>query len=381
MLAVSPDNKVAQYYLHLIQDSETRRKQQSEQTASQAKNPQTPTAATNVLYTRVFKLEPRVLEHNLYRVTRTSPGGTNRTAALLKDYFKSTGLDFAPPKAFFYSEREARLMVRASLEDLEAMGAGIGLLQTPPAQVNVRVKFVELPVKLAKEFWKGLTNNADRVAILTDPQSQVALKSLESKEGVKVLTQASVTTLSERQAQVQCVEDIAVVVPTNTPISTSALQPSLLVTNLAQVGSVIDIYPVVTTNGDAIQLTVSAATTEFLGYDDPGAFVPQADLDGKVLPLRAVSPLPHFRLVQTPARTATVWDGETLVLGPTEEIRANQIPVFGGDQPLVGRRTPQEPRDKVYIVFVTPTIIDPAGNRVHPGTEKPRSGAQLEGRR
>jgi general secretion pathway protein D len=135
------------------------------------------------------------------------------------------------------------------------------------------------------------------------------------------------------------------------------------VTNIP-IGPSIDIIPDVEADGYAIDLTVIANLTEFLGYDDVGPF-PQA------IPTEPLKPLPRFR-VRKAMSTATVQDGQTLMLGGfvARDLRnpTNTVPVLG-NIPLLGRffRNEYASRtNKQLIVFVTPTIIDPAGNRVHP---------------
>jgi general secretion pathway protein D len=72
-----------------------------------------------------------------------------------------------------------------------------------------------------------------------------------------------------------------------------------------------------------------------------------------------------------------VWDAQTVMLGGliTEDIRnvKDKVPVLG-DLPLFGRFFRSETKatsKKNLIIFVTPTIIDPAGNRVHTEEEMP----------
>jgi general secretion pathway protein D len=72
-----------------------------------------------------------------------------------------------------------------------------------------------------------------------------------------------------------------------------------------------------------------------------------------------------------------VWDGQTVVLGGmiSESITKikDEIPVLG-DLPLVGRLFQSESTDtqkQNLLIFVTPTIIDPAGNRVHNDEDMP----------
>ena len=132
-------------------------------------------------------------------------------------------------------------------------------------------------------------------------------------------------------------------------------------------GQVLDVIPYVSADGYTIQLHVVPTFTEFLGYDTDLAREFQTVVPG--LPVQD-TPLPRFRVRQV-ATSAVVWDGQTVVLGGliAENVRKSRekVPVLG-DIPLLGRLFRSETADstkKNLILFVTPTIIDPAGNRVH----------------
>ena len=116
-----------------------------------------------------------------------------------------------------------------------------------------------------------------------------------------------------------------------------------------------------------------ASVIEFLGYAEPTNSV-TAYVDGqkRTVPV----PLPKFRVreISTPAN---LFDGQTLILsGPatsTIQITKDKVP-FTGDLPLVGglfRSQTETSVKKSLIVFVTATIVDPAGNRVHTDDEMP----------
>ncbi len=392
-LALQEDQtcQAAYYYLNQIRESEYHQKARNSKINSPGGPPTNPppnelmwktpgevitneltVPSFNTLYTRIFKVDPRTFAENLRNLTGATPESTNSTFLALKEFVSNLGLDLTPPKTLYYNDREGVLLVRASLADLDTIENAINELSSAPPQINVKVKFVELPVKLAKDFWEGLTNSATRVAILTDPQARVALHALESQEGVSVVNQANVTTLSGRQTELQWAAEMTVSVLTNVTLTNASSPTTVLATNKVPIGSKVDIYPVVGTNGYSIQLTVSGSTTEFLGYDDPGQFVPQADADGSNKPHNAVLPLPRFRVLQMPTHSAIVWDGQTLVLGRSgQTTHASDVPVFGGDRPLVGRLFRSEPDEKDFIIFLTPTIIDPAGNRVHSDDDSP----------
>ena len=132
-------------------------------------------------------------------------------------------------------------------------------------------------------------------------------------------------------------------------------------------GQVLDVIPFVSADGYTIQLNLVPTFTEFLGYDQEVARQFQTVVQG--LPVQP-TPLPRFRVRQV-ATTAVVWDGQTVVLGGliSENVKKirEKVPVLG-DIPFVGRLFRSEAADstkKNLIIFVTPTIIDPAGNRVH----------------
>lgn len=132
-------------------------------------------------------------------------------------------------------------------------------------------------------------------------------------------------------------------------------------------GQTLDVVPFVSADGYTIQLNVVPTFTEFLGYDQDLARQFRTVVPN--LPVQD-TPLPRFRVRQV-ATTAVVWDGQTVVLGGliAENVKKTRekVPVLG-DIPFVGRLFRSEAADstkKNLVIFVTPTIIDPAGNRVH----------------
>jgi len=234
--------------------------------------------------------------------------------------------------------------------------------------------------------------------ILTDPQFRVVIRALDQRKGVDLLNESSVTTLSGRQTQIQVVDLITIVSGTSLNQTTTGGTGGTTVggvsggagavgstvnypTETTPIGPTLDVVPYVSADGYTIQMTIIPTITEFLGYDDPGQFIPQAQSvsggqGGAAVPLQAQLPLPHFRLRQV-TTSAIVWDGQTVVLGglTTEDVTKlkDKVPVLG-DLPLVGRLFRSESnqtKKKNLVIFVTPTIIDPAGNRMHSEDEMP----------
>jgi general secretion pathway protein D len=146
------------------------------------------------------------------------------------------------------------------------------------------------------------------------------------------------------------------------------------------VGPTLDVVPYVSADGFTIQMTIIPTIIEFLGYDDPGPFSVIAQgitgNGGVGNPIVAALPLPHIRLRQV-TTTAIVWDGQTVVLGGliTENVVKikDKIPILG-DLPFLGKLFQSQSTStskKNLMVFLTPTIIDPAGNRAHSEDEMP----------
>ncbi len=251
---------------------------------------------------------------------------------------------------------------------------------------------------------QGLRNqlNAPAIAtfsgILTDPQFRVVLKALEQRDGADLLNQGEVTTLSGRQAQIQVVDLRYIVTGSSvdsntgggsggaatgagTTVNTPLSQAIVPTATPIPLGPTLDVIPYVSADGYTIQMTLIPTIVEFIGYDDPGPFLIQAQAvagsgGGGTVPLTSVLPLPHFRIRQITS-SVIVWDGQTIVLGGliSDNITRvkDKVPVLG-DLPLVGRlfrNESSQTQKKNLVIFVTPTIIDPAGNRVHTDEELP----------
>lgn len=123
-------------------------------------------------------------------------------------------------------------------------------------------------------------------------------------------------------------------------------------------GSSIDLDPTMdATIPNALRVRASAQLVEFLGYD------------------QAPTPSPVIRTNKA-AGAGRVWDGQTLVLGlgtvTNTQRWSSKVPVLG-DIPVLGRLFRSDGTNAVRrqrFVLITPTLIDPAGNRINT-VEKP----------
>jgi general secretion pathway protein D len=239
--------------------------------------------------------------------------------------------------------------------------------------------------------------------ILTDPQFRMVLHALEQRQGIELLAQPEVTTQSGRQAQMKAT-DIKTVI---TGFSFSSNNQGTtggggggggggnnnVIVNQATIvyplpeqmetGPVLDVIPCVLSDGFTVNLTVIPTLAEFTGYDDPSSVLSSGVLSsagtiGGFVVVPTV--LPKYTVRQV-ASAVNVWDGQTVVLGGliSENVKTikDKVPMLG-DLPLLGRFFRSESKDtskKNLLIFITPTLIDPAGNRLHSEDEMPFASA------
>jgi general secretion pathway protein D len=226
--------------------------------------------------------------------------------------------------------------------------------------------------------------------IMTDPQFRVAINAIEQRTGSDLLSAPRVTTESGRQAHLAAQDLVNIVTQASVTESTATTgglvggagvsAPSVnYSTSFVPLGPSLDVIPSVSADGFSIQMALLPTYLEFLQYDNPGQFIPQAQgAAGSTLgvPITAQLPLPHFR-IRTVATTCDVWDGQTVVLGglisETISKTHDKVPMLG-DLPFFGKLFQSSGSDSTkenLLIFVTPTMIDPAGNPVHTDADLP----------
>lgn len=139
-------------------------------------------------------------------------------------------------------------------------------------------------------------------------------------------------------------------------------------------GPVLDVIPNVLSDGYTINLTLIPSLAEFAGYDNPQEVLASGSLPPGTVLVPTV--LPRFTVRQV-VTTVNVWDGQTVVLGGliSDKVQSikDKVPVLG-DLPFLGRFFRSESKTtnkKNLVIFVTPTMIDPAGNRLHTDEDMP----------
>jgi general secretion pathway protein D len=153
-----------------------------------------------------------------------------------------------------------------------------------------------------------------------------------------------------------------------------AVQTSAITVNQQQLetGPVLDVIPYVLSDGYTVNLTLIPSLTEFDGYDQQATPAIANNLNVVVVP----NLLPKFTVRQV-VTTVNIWDNQTVVLGglisSSVQEEKDKVPLLG-DLPLVGRLFQSQSKTSVkknLMIFVTATIVDPAGNRVHSDDELP----------
>ncbi len=151
----------------------------------------------------------------------------------------------------------------------------------------------------------------------------------------------------------------------------SAITPTV---QQVETGPILDVVPDVLSDGYTINLTLIPSLIEFSGYETPPSLngFSSTGLNVVLLP----TALPEFT-VREVTTTVNVWDGQTVVLGGLVQSIIQQekdtVPIIG-DVPIVGRLFQSENKTETkrnLMIFVTATMIDPAGNRVHSDDELP----------
>jgi general secretion pathway protein D len=137
----------------------------------------------------------------------------------------------------------------------------------------------------------------------------------------------------------------------------------------------LDTVAYVLADGYTIALSIKASYSEFLGYDKPtNATATVYTKNGVKIDVPTISPRIEFRQTRT---HVNVLDGQTVVLGgmiiPSIQTTKEKVPLLG-DLPILGHLFQSQSKTEIkknLMVFVTATIVDPAGNRIHSGDELP----------
>jgi beta-lactamase regulating signal transducer with metallopeptidase domain len=322
------------------------------------------------LFTRRFRVDVNFFASALRNATGLQ---TNNVPTMAKNLFSKLGVDLdLPGKAVFFNVGVGELSVRATLPDLDTIQHAIQALNLVAPQIHIKARFLEVPQGTVASLGNFLnaTNSAANqfTGILNATNLNFILHSLESRKDVETLSEPEVTTTSGRQTQMRGTTIITVVTDYVYQASLSnrwgAVYPQ---TGQFETGPVLDLIPYVLADGHTINLTIIPSLTEFLGYATPPNIPNVVGANNRVqLPVI----LPQFSTRQMTANL-NLWDGQTVVVGgmSMKNITKDNTPVLGS-VPLLGRMfRSQHTNETEILVFVTATLVDSAGNRVHSDEE------------
>lgn len=156
----------------------------------------------------------------------------------------------------------------------------------------------------------------------------------------------------------------------NNQAGTSAIT---FTTEPVETGPILDVVPYVLSDGYTINMSLIPSVTVFNGYATPPV-IPSVTGNLNVVQLPVI--LPDFTVRQV-VTSVNVWDNQTVVIGGliSSQVQAtkDKVPTIG-DLPMIGRLFQSQSKTTQknnLMIFVTATIVDPAGNRVHSDDDLP----------
>ena len=222
--------------------------------------------------------------------------------------------------------------------------------------------------------------------IMTDPQFRVVLNAISQQEGAELLSAPEIIAISGQQAQIQVQDQRNIVTgvqPTFTPgaggggfggaggAGGGTVTP---VVSPQQMGPSLSVLPYVNSDGYTIEMSLAPQITEFLGYEESTFEAAVFAAGGNVV--RSAVPMPRIR-TRTITVQCVVWDQTVLALGGliSENVQTtrDKVPLLG-DLPFVGkafRGRGRNSKKKNMVIYVKPTIIDPAGRKKNNPNQMP----------
>jgi beta-lactamase regulating signal transducer with metallopeptidase domain len=277
------------------------------------------------------------------------------------------------------SSNQAVKATEANLDNVKALPQGRSPVQTP--EVHIKARFIEVPADAigGLKWLVAATNLSDGgiTALLTSENAHAVLQALETRKDIETLGEPEVTVSSGREFQIRQTREVTIV--TNTAcydILTNGNDMAYMSpqTTPIDIGPILDAVPRVMDDHYTIDLKMTASLTEFLGYaagptnafDDrwPNAVT---NAGGERVNLPVVLPAVQIRSSST---HVNLRDGQTVVLW-LSQAQARQVAFNDQDnwrEALVAQHIEQATKKNgstEVLVFITPTLIDPAGNRIH----------------
>ena len=231
------------------------------------------------------------------------------------------------------------------------------------------------------------------IGVNTDPQFQTAIRALSQSKGVDLVSTPSITVKSGQKSSVRVVREFPYPtqfnppqIPQNITGGLGAKAPITPTTPTAfavkEVGTSLDVEPVVSPDGRMVEISLTPSDTEFDGFIDYGTPITGTsststiDLFGNtsnsneqiiLQPNHIYQPVFHKTGITT---AVNVYDGSTIVLGGLVSDKVtdinDKVPIIG-DIPLVGRfwqSKVKQSEKRCVLFYVSVKVIDPGGRRI-----------------
>jgi len=346
------------------------------------------------LVTRTFRVDPETFYANLSREETAAGVGPPKAPDPLHVAIEFRRLtansriywDSPRGKSIVYNTNNGILFVKATKADLDTVGTILQRLSPSPPQLHIKAIFIKLPEDAVGGMkWLAASTNVSAggiTALLTSENARAVLQALETRRDADVLGEPEITSLSGRRDQMRATEVTTIVTniafhdnsTDENDIRSYAIEPQ---TTPLETGPILDAVPRVLDDHYTIDLTATGSLIEFLGYasatnavgdgwpsDWPNAVT---NATGERVNLPVILPVVQIRSSST---HVNLRDGQTVVLS-LSQAQARQV-AFNGQgtwrEALVAQyieRAKKKNGQTEVLAFITVTIIDPAGNRIH----------------
>jgi RNA polymerase sigma factor (sigma-70 family) len=234
---------------------------------------------------------------------------------------------------------------------------------SPVPQIHIKARFIAMPRGANydfKMFSAQASNKGISSGIFNDESFRNIFQELRSHDDVETLAEPEMVTTSGRQTQMRVTQTINVV-------TKFALQESNNVSSIVpqtepvEMGPILDVIPNILSDGYTIELQVIPSVTEFLGYSPSTKTTSAYAANGQEIDVPTASP--QFQ-VQEATNTVNLLDNQTVVLALNgQRVPANATAADATFLQSDGSKTKYQ--DRKTLVFITATMVDQAGNRVH----------------
>jgi hypothetical protein len=316
------------------------------------------------LYSKVFKVDPSgfVAALTNHYATNFNPDISTRTIKLhemLRAYFTTAGVNLTNPgKSVFFNDRTGFLYVRATKQDLEIIQQAIETLNASPPQLAIEAKFTIL----SEEECRGLgfnwqlddkTKFSNPSGVFPGPGTLVPGKTTYTPAPSTAASSQSPGTPTTPSGIFPAQGASAPGKTTYTPlgpkgvhISTATVWATISPSQLRQ-----------TIKGIPADVLFAPKVTTLSGRQ---AHISSMDKDDGVALDVIATVEPDGYSIQTTAIGSLTKSGQSIGVSASSKLLDTQTLVFGG---IMTNQIPGE--RKTLVVFVTPRIVDPAGNEVH----------------